>query len=168
VNVARTFLTLPLLWLLACVDEGETLDVPALDADRYALEVQPYVGESCGTLDCHGDPGRPLRIYSELGLRRGDGLRPSPVDADRDPDPITEGELQDNVLAFGALQPALSPGDERLVLSKPLSGAAGGSHHVGGDLWDGPEHPGYRCLRRWLDGEDGDAESCQEALDLLR
>jgi hypothetical protein len=156
--------TLPLLLLLACVDEGAALRVPPLDADRYALEVQPYVAASCGTLDCHGDPGRPLRIYSELGLRRADDLRASPVGAELDPEPLSDDELQDNVLAFAALQPELSPGDEQLPLSKPLAGAAGGSHHEGGDLWDGTEHPGYRCVRRWLEGLDDDAESCASAL----
>lgn len=158
---ALAWATLP-----GCVDEG-TVHAPALDADRYALEVQPFVAASCATLDCHGVLGRPLRLYSELGLRLSASLRPVALDEDVEPEPLTAEELADNVDAFRALHEEVRGEGEQLALSKPLSQSAGGGKHAGGDLFDSKQHPGYLCLQRWLSGLDSDAGSCSEALDAV-
>lgn len=152
---------------LACVGEQAPVSLPELDAGRYDSEVQPFVAASCASLDCHGVRGRPLRLYSELGLRRDDALRLRAVSEASEPEPLSSAELADNIEAFAALVPALSPGDEWLALSKPLAQAAGGGEHVGGDLFADRDHPGYRCLERWLKGSDRHPDSCFEALDRL-
>jgi len=129
------------------------------DPDDYAALVQPYVGLRCGSLDCHGDSGRPLRLYAEYGLRMRAELRDEPVAA---------AEIADNVAAFAGIsagsEPAGSPGS--LALHKGLAVAAGGFAHAGGDIWDSVDEPGYVCLRGWLDGQSGDpavADACASA-----
>jgi hypothetical protein len=147
--------------LLACVDQGR-VPLEPLDDDRYAADVQPYVAVACGTLDCHGDPGRPLRLYSELGLREGDAFRPRALSEALAPEPLSAQELAANVLAFRAVAGAHRAGGEELALSKPLARSAGGAEHVGGDIFDSTDAPGHRCLRAWIGGEPEDG-ACDEA-----
>lgn len=116
---------------------GEPL--PAGDLASFEATVQPMATDSCGTLDCHGVPGRPLRIYAERGLR---------LSADLRGEPITEGEISLNAEAFLAVSPGLV--DDHLALLKPLAIAAGGMEHVGRDLWDSTDHPDYAALHAWL------------------
>ncbi|MDH5673193.1 MAG: hypothetical protein OEZ06_13640 [Myxococcales bacterium] len=166
---------LPLLSLLACALLGcveskyeslAPLDAP-LDADHYASHVQPYVALACASLDCHGDGGRPLRLYSELGLRLHHGLRPRAQGDTVEAEPLVAEELRRNVAAFRSLEPAHHAGDERLVLSKPLSRKAGGAAHVGGDLFATSDAPGHRCLQGWLSAESAGPDACAEALEGL-
>jgi len=42
---------------------------PADPGDAFVI-VSEVVERRCGTLDCHGQPARPLRIYGNAGLRR--------------------------------------------------------------------------------------------------
>lgn len=147
--------------LVACVDQGR-VPLEPLDDDRYAQDVQPYVGVACATLDCHGDPGRPLRLYAELGLRAGDALRPRALSEAVEAEPLSAQELADNVLAFRAIAAAHRNGDEELALSKPLARSAGGAEHVGGDIFDSTEAPGHRCLQAWIAGEPDDG-ACDDA-----
>lgn len=132
----------------ACaIEEQAELSLPERDVAAFAADVQPFVGSGCGSLDCHGDPGRPLRLYARLGLRVSASLRYEPV---------TDEEVAANVAAFAALPV------ERL-LGKPLAVSAGGMKHVGGDLWAGRDAPEYRCLQSWLDGAVDD-EACTAAV----
>ena len=126
----------------ACVDNPSepTLDV---DFEGYEQQVHPYVEVACGTLDCHGDEGRPLRLYGEFGLRL----------EDRD-SPISAFEYEENAYSLRGV------GDDSLILLKPLSEAAGGLHHVGGDVWPDEQDPGYRCLHGWLVGDAEMIEAC--------
>lgn len=133
---------------IACdVESQQEIPLPARDATRFEADVQPFVGPGCGSLDCHGDPGRPLRIYARFGLRMSAALRHEPVSAE---------ELTANVAAFAALPV------ERL-LGKPLAVDAGGLRHVGGELWQTADSPEYRCLAAWLDGLEDDA-ACTSAI----
>jgi hypothetical protein len=109
--VIRTNSALPMqlalavaLALPACAGPSEPAQrIKAGDAELYASYVQPYVEAGCATLDCHGDPGRPLRLYSELGLRKAAELRPRPLSDDVDPLAITDAELDDNRRAFAGV-----------------------------------------------------------------
>lgn len=124
-------------------------EVPLVEADfdSYAADVQPIV-RSCGSLDCHGVDGRPLRLYAKYGLRMSADLR---GEAESD------AELAANVAAFSAIDPAR-------VLGKPLHEDAGGMHHIGGDLWADEASAEYRCVAGWL-ADSPDLAACADALD---
>ena len=154
-------------WLVGCASSQVIETYEPADSTIYADHVHAYVTMACGALHCHGDSGRPLRIYSELGLRIEPGLRTIPVDIDHPPTPITDEELQENVTAFSTVSP-LQAGLKHFALQKPLAGAV---DHVGGDLFKSTTDPGYLCLRSWLvpnsaDGVDV-ASECADALAAL-
>lgn len=150
----RYAVALPWVLALACAFEPQgTTPVAELDAPFFEASVQPVLAASCASLDCHGVDGRPLRLYSEDGLRREDALRGAPLSVE---------ELAWNVDVFEALDPAATDVDANVALTKPLAVAAGGLEHVGGDVWASREDPGYRCLRTWLAG-DLDAGECADA-----
>jgi hypothetical protein len=132
----------------ACAPEQGAVDLPVRDQARFEAEIQPIVGSGCGSLDCHGDSGRPLRLYARYGRRADAALRDSE---------LTAAELADNVAAFAGLP------DDRL-LGKPLAVDGGGMHHEGGDLWPDRDAPEYRCLEAWLTG-GADPASCAAALE---
>jgi hypothetical protein len=114
---------------------------PSGDRADFATYVQPVLRAGCASLDCHGDDGRPLRLYARNGLRRDVTMRG--LDAD-------DAELTANMLAIRGLEPDASAIEDNLLLLKPLSVDAGGVHHVGGDLFLDQNDRGYRCLHAWL------------------
>ncbi len=128
----------------ACTGSNGATPVPAsVDTlASYIATVDPILEARCATLDCHGDPGRPLRLYAETGLRARDALRGQP---------ITEDELVANVRAIVAVDPGAAP-DATLMLAKPL----GAFDHVGGRLWLSADEAQPACLRGWLAGRSGD------------
>jgi hypothetical protein len=141
-------------WVAACSGTNGTVPV-ATSADSlasYAGSVHAILEARCATLDCHGDPGRPLRLYAETGLRDADALRGQP---------ITMDELAANVRAIAAVDPG-APADTSIVMGKPL----GRYHHVGGVVWPAPDAAQPTCVRGWLAGISGDpavAAACQQA-----
>lgn len=117
-------------------------------------KVSPVLEQRCGTLDCHGDPGRPMRIYGSIGLRA-----PDPAEAQNPnyypggSEPTTELELTANYRAICGLQPEImasvvtgkrKPDSLTLVRKPRLS-----EKHKGGRIWDQGK-PGDRCLTAWL------------------
>jgi hypothetical protein len=115
------------------------------DQDAYADLVQPYVGLRCGSLDCHGDSGRPLRLYAEHGLRSSDALRGQP---------ITIAETTHNVASFAGVDPDHDDtvgASRHLAMLKALAVDAGGFAHEGGDVWNRLDQPGYLCVLGWLE-----------------
>jgi hypothetical protein len=120
------------------------IELAALDAVLFGRDVQPYVAVACGTLDCHGAAGRPLRLYSELGLRLSADLRKMP---------LTDAEIAANVDSVEAVDPGAGP-DDTLFVRKPLAIAAGGLYHKGGAIWSARTDAGYVCLHGWLTGAD--------------
>ena len=50
-------------------DPGRLTDVIVPDFDTYVSSVDAYLTRRCGSLDCHGQPGRAYRIYSREGFR---------------------------------------------------------------------------------------------------
>jgi hypothetical protein len=142
----------------------------ARDGADYAAHVQPYLELTCATLDCHGNPGRALRLYSELGLRASDSLRSQPVSSTTEPSAITQDELDANVLSFASVAIEAKSPSQHLALLKPLAASAGGVKHIGGVHWLSPKDSGYLCLRAWLIGDVqadlGDA--CARAVDAIK
>lgn len=168
----RMWPALTALWLsaAACDAPSEPAQrITAGDPELYASYVQPYLEVGCATLDCHGDLGHPLRLFSELGLRSDAALRPEAIWEQNEPRALTERELEDNRLSLASLALAGRGPAEHLALLKPLAVSAGGIAHVGPTLWASTQAPGYLCLRAYLLGDDaGDApDVCAEALATL-
>lgn len=129
------------------------------DLELYKAYVHPLFEGSCATLDCHGDPGRPLRLYSATGLRiRGD-LRAAPGMTMTE---LTDEELADNVQSIAAIDVDEPDVDARFLLLKPLSNTGGGIHHYGGQIWSGTDDVAYRCVHGWLLGTV-DVDACAAA-----
>lgn len=152
---------LPFL-LLACGPSPGAIPAVEVDVEAFAAEVQGYVAPRCATLDCHGDEGRPLRLYGEVGLRQfADGV------VDRDA-PLTTAELEENALSAANVDPGAPTVDAHLLLLKPLAESAGGAQHEGEEIWADRDDPGYLCLRAWLAGEVATAsDSCAAARALV-
>jgi hypothetical protein len=145
------------LWaalLVACGGTNGTDSVSAADSsEAYVADVHPILERRCSTLDCHGDPGRPLRLYAETGLRAADSLRGQPITVD---------ELAANVRSLLAVDPETPPA-QSMLLTKPL---AGGIDHVGGDIWVNVDEPQPACFLGWLTGKSADptvAAACRTA-----
>ena len=143
--MTRRLALLAMVALAACDPPAQSLvPVETLDLDAYRASVHRVVEVRCGTLDCHGGPGRALRVYADTGLRLRDELR----DTD-----VTEEELRLNVASFAAVDPDRLGSDEHLVLRKPLAIHAGGLDHVGLVHFETRDDPGWQCLARWLRGD---------------
>lgn len=131
--------------------------------------VSEMMESRCGGLDCHGQVGRPLRLYSQRGLRLA---IPEKADELRDNSPTTLLERTENYQSVIGLEPeglsdtVRTKGEytnHQLIL-KPLDDASGvGVRHKGGPvLQANPNDPGWRCLLGWLAG-DPDRAACTEA-----
>lgn len=144
---------------------GSTSCAPAPDSERmtdvlqpdyatYKEWVDPYLQRRCGTLDCHGQPGRAYRIFGFAGLRRSD------IDAGVDEGlvsgvhPTQELEIQANFQSAVALEPEqmsrviAKQGQDietLLLVRKPLLL----ERHKGGPAMSDADD-GYRCVEAWL------------------
>lgn len=135
------------------------------DAERRELEAPSRLGfepvsemlhRRCGSLDCHGQPGRNLRLYGQYGLRASEadvpGGNPTSVgehDLNYDSVVALEPELLALVTRDGGAQP------ERLTLVRK---ARGSEEHKGGSaLSTGSDAD--RCLVSWL-SSSVDAAAC--------
>ncbi|MES1171995.1 MAG: hypothetical protein ABUL77_02055 [Bacteroidota bacterium] len=113
--------------------------------DRVADAMQP----SCGTLDCHGQVTRNLRLFGERGLRldaqdtSGEGATTlAEYEADYWAIVTLEPEILSAVLRDGGRGP------ERLMLVRKGRGA---TRHKGGALMR-PNGPLDQCVLDWLKG----------------
>jgi len=114
----------------------------------------------CGTLDCHGQIGRPLRIYGQLGLRFVDDAGDQPGGSS-----TTETEYQANYQSVIGVQPEIMtrvvtgdlPPEALMILRKPLQleRHKGGAVFVEGD-------DAYNCVTSWLGGQ-ADYTACGNA-----
>lgn len=157
-------LMLGVLLAAGCYDESATaLCEPGASSEGFAA-VSGMLGASCGSLDCHGQIGRPLRLYGSRGLRL-------------DPDDVSghggtrSAEHRANGQALAGLEPELmcdvvrdrGRQPERLTLVRK---AFGEEEHSGGEVWT-PRSDGRACLLGWLAGHV-DVETCQRAIDTER
>lgn len=136
--------------------DSEKVSVLAFpDRAEFTTRVSPFMEKRCGTLDCHGQIARPLRLYGQLGLRmneRDGGIR--------DTSPTSAAELTANYFAVVGLEPedvsddVVSKGGHTdfLLLKKPLGIEGGGVRHKGGPVLRATD-PGYECLTSWLAGK---------------
>jgi hypothetical protein len=127
------------------------------DYDTYKTHVDDYLRRRCGTLDCHGQPGRAYRIYGREGFR----LYNEDADLVSGFQPTTEAETRANFQAAVGLEPeemsrvvASQGADPKklLLLRKPLQLEYAPGHkerHKGGEAM-GPGDRGYECVEAWL------------------
>jgi hypothetical protein len=109
--------------------------------------VHTYLEKRCGTLDCHGQVGRPFRLFSQDGLRAADAGLISGVQPD------TPSEVYSNYLSAVGLQPEEmsqvvagdAPPTDLLLVQKPT----GMVTHKGGTVIAVGD-PAYNCLVDWL------------------
>jgi hypothetical protein len=141
---------------LTCPPLGDPAGTDPLAAFR---PVSSLLEQRCGTLDCHGQEPRPLKIYGRVGLRAPD----SNVD---DPDggyyaggelATTDYEIEQNFRSVCGLEPEKTAEvlarerepDELTLIRKPKLF----EKHKGGRVWDNGK-PGDRCLKLWTQGAE--------------
>jgi hypothetical protein len=159
------------------IDQNQTL---APDYATFKAGPDKYLGKRCGTLDCHGQLGRGMRLYSQTGLRAFDasngGFFPN-VSGFSNPNGSANGETEEETRANFASVVALEPEvmgaviaaggamPERLLLfKKPLLMES----HKGGKIMVDNSDPGYLCLMTWIAGASGVAlnqGACDTAAD---
>jgi hypothetical protein len=156
------------LVLLSCATKSGPAPIGRLpDKNEFINgEVSTFMEKRCGSLDCHGQVGRPLRIYSDWGLRYR-----SENDGQRVKGPTTPEEKNENYYAVVGLEPDLLADSvltggayvDFQLIKKPLDSSGGGINHKGGPVIRvGDGDPGWRCLHGWIRGEPS-KDKCLEA-----
>jgi hypothetical protein len=133
-------------------DNHKNTDILMPDFPTYAANVDAFVARRCGTLDCHGQPGRAYRLYGFTGFRLlepdGGGTLVSGQQ------PTTPDEIRANYQAAVSLEPEemtrlmATQGAEPnnlLLLRKPLKL----ERHKGGPAM-ATDDSGYKCVVAWL------------------
>lgn len=167
IAIATWALALTVVFCNACVtsvDSGAVSPLALPDKDQFLNQgVDAFMEKRCGALDCHGQIGRPLRIYSSNGLRKKDGPNGA-----RDTSATTDEEKSDNYFAVVGLEPEeislsrVSEGafDDFLLLKKPISIEGGGVRHKGGPVLRSTDS-GFECLITWISGAANKAK-CED------
>jgi hypothetical protein len=131
--------------------------------DRFPA-VSNVLSAHCGSLDCHGNVGRNMRVYGLYGLRldpaaRPDGTPTTPLEYQMTYDAVVtlEPEILAAVLADSGRQP------ERLTMIRKERGT---EHHKGNAIFR-ENDDGDRCLVSWVSGAV-DIGACQRASDIVR
>jgi hypothetical protein len=131
-----------------------------------SVGVHTFLENQCGTLDCHGQTGRPFRLFSVNGLRAESDAGLSRFA------PLTADELYANYLSAVGLEPEemsrVVVGDDSptalLIVKKPRLI----EHHKGGKKMSQGD-PEDTCLTSWLadpahfEGVSFDSACCDEA-----
>jgi hypothetical protein len=129
-----------------------TPDYATFAGSGMNVGVHTFLEHRCGTLDCHGQVGRPFRLFSQDGLRAANDAG---IESGGAPD--TPGEVYANYLSAIGLQPELISqivagdvplsqiDDDLLLVAKPLDLQVhkGGQQISVGDV-------SYDCLTGWL------------------
>ncbi len=158
---ARLFAALALtigsgLVFASCVDAAAVITVKCPPEEDFK-KVSPVLEQRCGTLDCHGNPGRPLRIYGSIGLRAPDkNEAKNPNYYPGGSEPTTDNEISLNYRAVCALEPEIMAEvvsgtkkvEQLTLVRKPRLS----EKHKGGRVWDQGK-PGDRCLTDWLQNQ---------------
>lgn len=144
--------------------EGEVGTLP--DEKSFVdNKVSDFMERRCAGLDCHGHEGRPLRLYSDWGLRQV-----AKSDGQRQTSGTTKNEKIANYRSVVALEPEdlsrcfESEGEEFTtlqLLKKPLDQGNEGVRHKGGPIFT-KDDPGWECLFGWASGKPK-ASACTEA-----
>ena len=111
--------------------------------------VEPVLERACGTLDCHGQVGRPLRIYGQYGLRFVDpdaATRPGHAGHDRD---RARGQLPGRHRPSAGADDRGRPGQRSRPRRDPPAQAAAARAPQGRPvLVEGDD--AYNCIMSWL------------------
>jgi hypothetical protein len=157
----------------ACGDYAagvEEIVAPPFDPNTFR-PFSSVMERRCGTLDCHGQTSRPLRIFGQYGLRRPEPEGSPNVENYAEyysggKEPTTLVELEDNYRSICALEPELvadvfakksSPDVLTIVRKARLR-----EKHKGGLLWNKGE-AGDVCMTNWLTG-NADLSQCEVEL----
>jgi hypothetical protein len=169
----KRFLPLALVFVSCNVpsESGDFGDIP--DEKSFVdSDTSLFMERRCGSLDCHGQVGRPLRLYSEWGLR----LEPTKTGA-RNGSPTTNAERRENYYSVAGLEPenlsdcytagedCQDPAKTKTfqLLKKPLGMENGGIRHKGGPVLRAtPTDTGWACLFGWASGAP-DKTACDDA-----
>jgi hypothetical protein len=131
-------------------DENRFTLILQPDFNVYQANVDTYLRRRCGTLDCHGQPGRAYRMYGREGFR----LYNEDAGLISGVQPTTPEETRANFQAIVGLEPeemsrliATQGEDPKklLFLRKPLRL----ERHKGGPAM-AEDDPGFRCVQAWL------------------
>lgn len=164
---ARAILSLSMVaFVVACASTPDSSSTPELvvsappgpapgaDPAAFRLGVDAVFERRCGTLDCHGQVGRGMRIYGANGLRLPNDAGLVPGGGATSLDEINAnyasivGLQPEKMNDFLAKTPRTSQDAERLlILSKPL----GLERHKGGATLNRGE-PAEQCIVTWLVG----------------
>jgi hypothetical protein len=157
--------------VVACASSTTTEDgrirtttILAPDQAQFSA-VSPMLERRCGTLDCHGQGGRPLRLYSGRGLRLPNDAGNAPGKND-----TTEEEVAANYRAVIGLEPeqltrviaGVKQPRDLLLLKKPLNLEG----HKGGPAFAPTNDPAEVCLTTWIRGTV-DTTACTKAIEGL-
>lgn len=144
-----------LLMLASCTGPEIGTTTPETVPDRASFPpVADLLVHRCGTLDCHGQTSRNLRLYGHEGLRLAPDAQPNRTGA------TTVEEYDASYQSIIGLEPALLGGPpENLTIVRK---ARGTEHHKGGSLMSAGDLEDV-CLTSWLGGKT-DAATCQDAL----
>lgn len=138
--------------LVACQSEPPLPE--AVPTDPRWPVVSQMLGARCGSLDCHGQSARPLRLYHRHGLRLAEENQPGEGNT-------TAAEHDANLRAVLGLEPELIAAvfadggrdAERLTLVRKALGLE--KHKGEAALAAGS--PADECLRSWLAGAADEA-----------
>jgi hypothetical protein len=154
--LALAALLLPACTLVSASDVDSVVGPP----QNEFPPVDAYLVKRCGSLDCHGQAGRNLRLYGYHGLRLAKGDDPNgrpttqeEIDADYDGVVGLEPETMTLVVTHGGEHP-----EKLSLIAKP----AGLEEHKGGQLFEEGDAQ-YTCLTSWL-SSNVDANACSKAL----
>lgn len=134
-------------------DPDRVTEIVQPDIASYVQHVDPFLARRCGTLDCHGQPGRAYRIYSREGLRLS-GDEEAGAGLVSGQQPTTVDEIRANFSSAVGLEPeqmsrvVASPDSDPntlLLLRKPLLL----ERHKGGPAL-AQDDSGYKCIVGWL------------------
>jgi hypothetical protein len=155
-------------------DQNETL---APDYATFKAGPDKYLTKRCGTLDCHGQLGRGMRLYSQTGLRAFDasagGYFPNATgfaNPNGSPNPETDEETQANFISVVGLEPevmgaVIAEGGANpkrlLIFKKPLLVES----HKGGKIMADESDDGFYCLSSWIQGIPLNQAACDRASD---
>jgi len=151
---------------ITSVDSAAISPLALPDKDQYINGgVSPFMEQRCGALDCHGQVGRPLRIYSINGLRMQDG-----PNGGRDLTDTNLKEREANYFSTVGLEPeAISTAlvtkgayTDFQLLKKPLGVEGNGVRHKGGPVLRSTDS-GFECLITWISGQV-DPQRCKDGL----
>jgi hypothetical protein len=132
--------------------------------DVFENSVSGYMERRCATLDCHGSPARPMRLFGQYGLRHLDETNYAGGK------PTTQKELDSNYAAVCGVEPEKmndnvtnlgNSADQLLMIKK----ARGLEKHKGGKVVNEADH-GDNCMLGWLRGDKSDvvAKECDLAI----